>query len=111
MQAERRARLRNSTLSEDALMARELRAVGVGVADTRDAAGRERFLPTTLSSLRFSHLRAREPGYWLWDLSVFAARDGSECCAHEWISTHYVQPAEMRELHWAAAVGCEGAAL
>jgi hypothetical protein len=90
-------------------MARELRAANVTPGDTRDALGRERFLPTTLSTLRFVHLRASEPQYWLWNYSFHAARDGPGCCSPRWISTHYVPPHEMRELHWAAAVGCEGA--
>jgi hypothetical protein len=71
--------------------------------------GRERFLPTSLGTLRFAHIRTREPNYWLWNLSYYPARDGLDCCSPQWISTHYVPPLEMRELHWAVAVGCEGA--
>ncbi len=89
-------------------MARELRAVHVKLVDTRDAAGIERFLPTTLGTLRFHHLLATEPNYWLWNYSYYPPQDGDACCARRWISTHYVQPTEMRELHWAVAVGCEG---
>ncbi len=89
-------------------MARELARDGVPLADTRDAAGRERFLPTTLGTLRFAHLRAREPKYWLWAFNVFPLEDGPACCARRWVSTHYVQPDEMRELHALVTVGCEG---
>ena len=106
--AGQRSSLVQSGKSEDALVARVLRDAQVSFADTRDDYGLERFLPTTLATLRFAHLRETEPKYWLWNFSYYPARDGQLCCSQQWITTHYIQPSRMYELQWTIDAGCDG---
>ncbi|CAB9503633.1 acetylgalactosamine 3-beta-galactosyltransferase 1 [Seminavis robusta] len=87
------------TSMEDVMMAQCLRKVfGIGLTDTRDDKGRERFHPFAPGS----HLtRKKDEHDWYNDYNKeWGIGYGTDCCAPDSVSFHYIKKATMvRHLH------------
>lgn len=88
----------------DLLTSRTLHKLGVPVNDTRDAAGRQRFLTLGVETER-AITRAKNPDVWLWKYSP-ESKEGAACCSPKWISSHYMKEKQMYSLHNLLQIGC-----
>ena len=64
--------------------------------DTRDTEGRYRFCATSLADM-VTH-RKHVPN-WFFDTAAYPVQEGFQCCAPDFIGTHYVQPSDMFTYH------------
>ena len=89
---------RKTTSQEDVELSMCLRRAGVGLTDTRDARGRERFHFWT-PAMRFHWDTSRRT--WYGDTQrEWGLQNGTLCCAPDSVSFHYVnQPSLVRHLH------------
>ena len=62
--------------AEDVSFGKAMHHLGVLPGDTRDAEGRERFLPLEVHALQHSYTRAFAPDFWLWSWSAYPPREG-----------------------------------
>lgn len=88
------------TSMEDVMVAKCLRRVfGIGVADTRDSQGRQRFHPFPPG--KQFHWAPGYPFDWFHQQTrFFEVKHGTECCAPGSVTFHYVKkPAIVRHLH------------
>ncbi len=97
--------------AEDVEMGKVMRRLGVGCVDTRDAFGRETFIPLNIFHLRERYTRLTHPKLWLWRYSYYPTGEGFECCSRYWISTHYIRGHNFQRLADAYNDGSEGKGL
>lgn len=76
-----------------------LQAVGVQAGDTRDANGRETFLPLSPASLLNDVV---DPHYWYFEYAYYDKdlKSGKGCCSSQPISFHYIEPRLMYLIDW-----------
>jgi glycoprotein-N-acetylgalactosamine 3-beta-galactosyltransferase len=90
------------TSQEDVMMARCLRvAFGIGLTDTRDSQGRERFHPFAPGiHLMWEHPRNGKHDWYEDYNKEWGIGLGAKCCAPDSVSFHYIKKAAMvRHLH------------
>lgn len=63
------------TFADDTELGVSLAKMNISVEDTRDADGRERFFPLSITLERTID-RAKEPAHWFWNYSYYPARQG-----------------------------------
>jgi glycoprotein-N-acetylgalactosamine 3-beta-galactosyltransferase len=90
------------TSTEDVMLARCLfRLFGIGLTDTRDEMGRERFHP--FSPGTHLYWQPPKPGGsdWYYDYNrEWGVKLGKDCCAPDSVAFHYIKkPAMMRHLY------------
>ncbi|KAL7533842.1 hypothetical protein ACHAWF_004637 [Thalassiosira exigua] len=97
----RNCHARERTSMEDVRMANCLRHLGIGLTDTRDAEGRERFHPFSPGK----HLRWKPLGKGKYDWFAEYGKEweikrGKDCCAPDSVSFHYLKDASrVRHVH------------
>jgi hypothetical protein len=71
----------------DMLTSKTLNKLGISAGNTLDVNKRNTFIATGLD-LEHTMTRKKNPNEWLWMYSD-DTREGMDCCATRWISTHY----------------------